>query len=55
MSAAIIVGPIKWNGPSVTIWSILQNPVTYGFERNMHEHIQLIDTLQRHNYSLNVF
>ena len=24
-----LAGPIKWNRPSVTIWSVFQNPVTY--------------------------
>ena len=24
-----LAGPIKWNRPSATIWSVFQNPVTY--------------------------
>ena len=24
-----LAGPIKWNRPGVTIWSVLQNPVTF--------------------------
>ena len=33
-----LVWPLKWNWPSVTIWSVFQNPLTY-IEMNINKSI----------------
>ena len=41
-----VAGPVKWNGPGVTIWSVFQNPVTNG-DMSPFLHIQVCNDLNQ--------